>query len=67
MDRYIQWLKETNHPVYEMAGTYWWKYQNTLVPACLKPEPIQLDLKQARELLAQSGAPFLRYFTRTVR
>jgi hypothetical protein len=67
MDRYIQWLKETNQPVYEMAGTYWRKYQNALVPACLKPEPIQLDLKQARALLAQSGAPLLRYFTRTVR
>ena len=67
MDSYVQWLKETNQPVYEMGGAYWRLYQNALVPASLKPEPIQLDLKQARELLAQSGALFLRYFTRIVR
>lgn len=67
MDNYVRWLKETNQPVYEMAGSYWRVYQKALVPACPKPEPIQLDLKQARELLSRSGALFLRYFTRTVR
>lgn len=67
MDSYVRWLKETNQPVFDMGGAYWRLYQNALVPASLKPEPIQLDLKQAHELLAQSGAVLLRYFTRTVR
>jgi hypothetical protein len=67
MDRYISWLKEEKYPVYEMAGTYWRQYQNALVPACPKPEPIQLSFEQAQELLNRSGALFLRYFTRTVK
>jgi hypothetical protein len=67
MDSYVQWLKETNQPVYEMAGTYWRVYQKALVPACPKPEPIQLSLGQANKLLTQSRAVLLRYFTRTVR
>jgi hypothetical protein len=66
MDSYIRWLKETNRPLFEMAGTYWRKYQNALVPASLKPEPLELSSRQAHELLDRSGALFLRYFTRTI-
>lgn len=67
MDSYVQWLKQAKQPVYEMAGAYWRVYQNALVPASPKPEPIELDAKQAQELLRRSGALFLRYFTRTVK
>jgi hypothetical protein len=67
MDRYVRWLKEEEYPVYEMAGTYWRQYQNALVPACPKPEPIEIRQEQAQELLDRSGALFLRYFSRTVK
>jgi hypothetical protein len=67
MDNYVSWLKETKQPLFEMAGTYWRLYQNALVPACPKPEPIELEVKQAHELLDRSRALFLRYFTRTVK
>jgi hypothetical protein len=66
MDSYIRWLQETKQPLFEMAGTYWRLYQRALVPASVKPEPIQLNSEQERELLHRSGAPFMRYFTRTV-
>ncbi len=64
MDRYVSWLKDTKQTLFETAGTYWRLYQNALVPASLKPEPIELGAHQARELLDESGALFLRYFTR---
>ena len=66
MDPYIRWLQETKQPLYEMAGTYWRLYQKALIPASVKPKPIQLNPEQERELLHLSGAPFMRYFTRTV-
>jgi len=65
MDPYIAWLKNTNQTLFESAGTYWRIYQNALVPASLKPEPVQLSREQAQGLLEKSGALFLRYFTRT--
>ena len=67
MQDYVTWLKEKKIPVYEMAGTYWRCYQQALIPASLKPEPIALSEGQAEELLKQSGALLLRYFTRTVK
>src|SRR5579871_240338 len=66
MDGYVRWLQEANCPVFEMNGTYWRNYQRALVPACPKPEPIELSTQQCLELLNRSGALFLRYFTRTV-
>lgn len=66
MDRYVRWLQQHNFPVFEMGGTYWRQYQKALIPACLKPEPVQLSLQEARELLHRSKTLFLRYFTRTV-
>ena len=53
--------------MYEMAGTQWRNYQKALIPASLKPEPIVLSETQAQQLLKQSGALLLRYFTRTVK
>jgi hypothetical protein len=65
MDPYIAWLKVRCHPLFETAGTYWRPYHHALVPASLKPEPIELDSQQANELLEKSGTLFLRYFSRT--
>ena len=67
MGRYVRWLKETNRPLYEVAGTYWRPYHNALVPASLMPEPMELTGRQAQELLDRSGALFLRYFTKTLK
>jgi hypothetical protein len=63
MDAYIRWLKESDQPLFEIGGTYWRPYQKGLVPASLKPEPIKLDSEQARKLLQESRALFLRYFS----
>jgi hypothetical protein len=65
MDSYTNWLKNTKQTLFETGGTYWRLYQNALVPASLKPEPVELNAEQANELLGKSGALFLRYFTRT--
>jgi len=65
MDPYTSWLKQSNQPLFEAVGTYWRVYQKTLVPASLKPEPVELSKEQAQELLEKSGALFVRYFTRT--
>lgn len=65
MDPYVSWLKDTKQTLFEAAGTYWRPYHKALVPASVKPEPVELGRKQANELLAKSGALFIRHFTRT--
>jgi hypothetical protein len=65
MNSYIRWLKDTKQTLFEAGGTYWRPYQRALVPASLKPEPVELNAEQASGLLGKSGALFLRYFTRT--
>jgi len=64
MDDYIQWLKQSDEPIFEAGGTYWRAYQDALVPASLKPHPVELTRAQANELLERSGALFLRYFSK---
>jgi hypothetical protein len=66
MQNYVDWLKAQNTPIYELGGTSWRKYQNALIPASVRPEPIQLSDAEAQELLKRSGALLIRYFTRTV-
>ena len=66
VDGYVSWLRNTNQTVFEMAGTSWRPYQQGLIPASLKPQPIELSAEQEEELLHKSGALFLRYFTRTL-
>jgi hypothetical protein len=48
MDAYIRWLKESDQPLFEIGGTFWRSYQKGLVPASLKPEPIELNSELAR-------------------
>jgi hypothetical protein len=65
MDTYVAWLKKENLPLFEAGGIWWEPYQRTLMPASVKPEPVQISTWQAKELLERSGALLLRYFTRT--
>ena len=65
MDPYIKWLLRNDKPVFEMGGTWWCRYHQGLVPALVKPAPLQLTPQQEKELLRKSGSLFLRYFTRT--
>jgi hypothetical protein len=58
------WLRRTDSPVFEMGSMLWRPYRQGLVPASLKPAPVQLTPRQERELLQKSGSLFLRYFTR---
>jgi hypothetical protein len=67
MEAYVNWLKERNMPLFEMGGTYWRSYQKALIPASLKPEPIEISNEQGQELLEKSGALLLRYFSRTLK
>jgi hypothetical protein len=64
MDAYTQWLKQGNEPIFEQNGVYWRAYGNGLVPASLKPEPVQLTRQQSQELLQRSGRLLVRYFSR---
>lgn len=65
MDPYIEWLKNTGQTIFELDGNYWRPYQKALIPASLKPQPIELSVADEHKLLQMSGALFLRYFTRT--
>jgi hypothetical protein len=66
MQDYVTWLKKNDKSIFEMNGTYWRIYQNALIPASVKPEPITLSDRQAKALLKRSGAMLIRYFSRTV-
>jgi hypothetical protein len=65
MDAYVAWMKEKNLPLYEAGGTWWEPYQKALVPAAVKPEPVEISARDAKEMLRKSGTLFLRHFTRT--
>ena len=65
MEPYADWLLKTNVPVLEMGSTLWRPYHQGLVPASLKPVPIQLTPREEKDLLRRSGSLFLRYFTKT--
>jgi hypothetical protein len=64
MDPYLDWLRKKDAPLFEAGGNWWTSYREALVPASAKPEPVDLELVQARKLLKQSGKLFLRHFTR---
>jgi hypothetical protein len=65
LDEYIAWLKNTNVPLFEAGNRVWMRYHRCLVPASLKPDPLRLSERDASDLLRQSGALFVRYFSRT--
>jgi hypothetical protein len=66
-DPYVRWLRDSASPLFHLGGNWWTTYHNALVPACPKPQPINLNvnISQAQEVLRKSGMLFLRYITRT--
>lgn len=58
---YVEWLKKQGVPLFEGGGIYWRLYQGVLVPAPATPCFIEIDSKEARALIKESGALFLRY------
>jgi hypothetical protein len=65
-DSYVRWLGRRNDStVFWGGGTWWREYHRCLVPASLKPQPIELTKAEAAKLLKASGALLLRYFSKT--
>lgn len=58
---YIAWLQEQGVPLYKSQGSYWKLYNRALIPASIAPWFINLEEKQGKALLQESGAWFLRY------
>ncbi len=65
LDPYIRWLERENVPLFWREGVGWRLYQKVLIPASLKPAPINLCPSGARDLLCESGASLVRWHTRT--
>jgi hypothetical protein len=64
-DPYVRWLGHRNSSTLFWGGGTWWRrYHGCLAPASLRPQPIELAELQAANLLEQSGALLLRYFSR---
>jgi len=59
--RYIDWLQKKGIKLYEVGGIYWRLYQGALVPAPATPCFVELDLEEAKYLLKESKALFIRY------
>lgn len=66
ISKYTQWLRETNSTLYNVKNTYWRKYNGALVPADAMPVYTHIDIQQAKQLLKQSNAYFLRYSSNPV-
>lgn len=58
---YIDWLKKQNFPLFEGGGIYWRLYRGALIPATPSPCFVHLRRDEAKRLLQESGAWFLRY------
>lgn len=65
MDPYLRWLERNKVSLFHAGNSLWRTYQRAIVPACLKPIPVDLTMEQVQMLLHKSGALFARYFTRT--
>lgn len=65
MDPYVSWLQKHGTPLFHGGCTWWRLYHRALVPAAVKPEPVHIAAQGANDLLRQSGALLLRYFTHT--
>lgn len=59
--KYIEWLKEQGLPLFEGGGIHWRLYQGALVPASAAPCFVELSQEEAKTLLKESGAKFIRY------
>src|SRR5262249_6518434 len=60
-NRYIAWLQEQGIRMFKSKDTYWQLYHRALIPASITPHFPELSFDEAKDLLSQSGAWFLRY------
>jgi hypothetical protein len=65
LDPYVVWQNQQALPLFHAGGTWWRPYREVLVPASLKPEPTHLKPTEAQDLLRESRAYLLRFFTGT--
>lgn len=59
--RYVEWLQWQGVPLFEAGNMYWRLYQGALVPAPATPCFVELSRDDAKSLLKNSGAMFIRY------
>ena len=59
--RYVEWLQRQGVPLFKARDMYWQLYQGALVPASTIPCYIKLSHDDAKALLKDSGAWFIRY------
>ena len=65
-DPYVRWLGRRNRSALFWGGATWWfPYHRCLVPASLKPQPVDLAEPEGTNLLEASRALLLRHFSRT--
>src|SRR5436305_1300790 len=62
---YVDWLKSRGLPLFNTGDIWWRLYRKVLVPASTKPEPIELNERDGREILEKSGALLIRHFSAT--
>lgn len=60
---WIEWLRRSGSKLIDSRVGWWRLYRRALVPASMVPRATPLLEEEARELLRQSGAWFIRYFT----
>lgn len=64
-DPFVRWLQREKVPLFWHGGIAWRAYHRSLIPAALKPTPVDLSVSSARELLRESRASLVRWHTRT--
>ena len=58
---YIDYLKQTEIPLFKGADTYWRIYSGSLIPASPVPEFVSVDAETVRRLLDESSAHLIRW------
>lgn len=58
---YADFLRETGWSLFEGGNTWWRLYKGVLVPASPVPEFLHLELPEAKQLLLESKADFIRW------
>ncbi|MGH9716751.1 MAG: hypothetical protein ACRD4R_08485 [Candidatus Acidiferrales bacterium] len=65
-DPYVSWLRREGIPLFHGGGIAWRLYSDRLlIPASLRPSPVNLPRSDARALLQDSGAYAIRWFSKT--
>lgn len=64
-DPFVRWLEREKVPLFWRGGVPFRVYHRLLIPAPLKPTPVNLRVASARELLRESGASLIRWHSKT--